>query len=420
MSILIDKPKTSITEDRFGFARYAKQIADDIATSTELGYVVGIFGGWGSGKSTLMNFVGDALGKTPARTRVLIVRFNAWKYDNRMDMVAALLMCIVDTIKREYPKRFENAGGEKLWGTLKGVGSALLKSGARAASFYAGIPGLENFPNDVREEVRKALSAPDQQYSQLVEVEKELRSAINDIAGSGRIVILLDDLDRCLPENAISVLEALKLFLEETRCVFVVGVDDRVLAEAVAHHYGADPAQMGRNYLDKIVQYQFNVPPVTTGTLRSAFQDQLNSLELDEKSIDILLLGSQENPRNLIRILNAFGPAKEIVLASGWERNEANMRLFAFLTCLKVRFPSFYEVCSLHPRVMSDVCQFFQDRNRLITEDVFQRNGWDPYWPHARTHGLHLFLQRVTGLGEAVNPWMKSKDVLAQAIALGQ
>ncbi len=67
-------------------------------------------------------------------------------------------------------------------------------------------------------------------------------------------------MDRCLPEGAITVLESLKLFLDRSQCVFVIGVDQAALAEAIKTTYGPNAELLGRDYLDKIVQVSIPVP----------------------------------------------------------------------------------------------------------------------------------------------------------------
>ena len=76
----------------------------------------------------------------------------------------------------------------------------------------------------------------------------------------GRLVVFVDDLDRCLPDKAISVLEALKLFLDVEGCVYVLALDAEAIEGAVRRRYSGEIK--AREYLEKIVQVPFILPPI--------------------------------------------------------------------------------------------------------------------------------------------------------------
>ena len=86
------------------------------------------------------------------------------------------------------------------------------------------------------------------------------------IGGERRLFVFVDDLDRCLPEDAVAALEAIKLFLDLPGCVFVLGMDRTVVEQGIRVRYqklmeqeaGFDP----RAYLDKIIQLPFTLPPL--------------------------------------------------------------------------------------------------------------------------------------------------------------
>ena len=74
-----------------------------------------------------------------------------------------------------------------------------------------------------------------------------------------RLVVFVDDLDRCLPEKAIQVLEAIKLFLDVPGCIFVLGLDREAIEDAVQKRYKGEVK--AREYLEKIIQLPFILPP---------------------------------------------------------------------------------------------------------------------------------------------------------------
>jgi hypothetical protein len=103
-------------------------------------------------------------------------------------------------------------------------------------------------------------------YDYIEGFEERFADVVKEYVGEkGRLVVFIDDLDRCLPEGEITVLESLKLFLDKSQCVFVIGVDQIALAETIKTMYGASAELLGRDYLDKIVQVSIPIT-IPSGT----------------------------------------------------------------------------------------------------------------------------------------------------------
>jgi formylglycine-generating enzyme required for sulfatase activity len=170
-----------------------------------------------------------------------------------------------------------------------------------------------------------------------------------ELAEVERLVVFVDDLDRCLPEKAIEVLEAIKLFLEVKGAVFVLGMDREVVERGVQARYrewfglrGPEGERLelpirGDAYLQKMVQIPFHLPPLTVDdvegyieTLETGAPDEPPSeagvdldealsreLEgpLDETTRAVLARGLYPNPRQVKRALNVFRLLKGLVLA---------------------------------------------------------------------------------------------------------
>jgi hypothetical protein len=107
---------------------------------------------------------------------------------------------------------------------------------------------------------KKAKSMP----KEIDAFQKEFEALLNK-ADIKRMVVLLDDLDRCLPTPAIETLEAIKLFLFVPRAVFVIGADEAMIEYSVRKHFPDMPLGQGtqtyaRNYLEKLIQVPFRIP----------------------------------------------------------------------------------------------------------------------------------------------------------------
>ncbi|POF33912.1 Qat anti-phage system ATPase QatA [Roseibium marinum] len=246
---------------------------------------VGIHGDWGAGKSSVLMMVEDAFA---ADDRVLCVRFNGWLFQGFEDAKAVLIETIVDELRRKRPASAKVAEQAKkvlrrvdwmklarkagAYGitlatgiphpeTIKDLGTAaraLIASGANDVTpenIAAIVEGSNEFLREVEED-----SAPEQMHAFREEFAELLERAEID-----RLVVLVDDLDRCLPETAIETLEAIRLFLFVPRAAFVIAADEGMIEYAVRQHFpdlpvATGPATYARNYLEKLIQVPFRLP----------------------------------------------------------------------------------------------------------------------------------------------------------------
>ncbi len=162
---------------------------------------------------------------------VKTVWVNAWKYDGKEVIWNALLQTIFLKMKSDPPRKGKSSQAfrQRLGQT---AAESLAKYSARVGTRF--IPG-----GIIREEDVDALlealkpQAANESFDFIDGFDAEFARLVEDYVGAtGYLVIFIDDLDPCLPENAIQVLEALKLYLDKASCVFVVGCEPAVIEEA--------------------------------------------------------------------------------------------------------------------------------------------------------------------------------------------
>ena len=245
---------------------------------------VGIHGDWGAGKSSVLMMVEESFSNDD---RVLCVRFNGWLFQGFEDAKAVLIETIVEELRRKRPasqkvaeqvkkvlrrvdwmKLARKAGAYGLTlatgiphpETLRDLGAAarsLISKGAEDVSpetVAALVKGSDEFLREVVEE-----SAPEQMHAFRKEFAELLAEAEVD-----RLIVLVDDLDRCLPDTAIETLEAIRLFLFVPRAAFVIAADEGMIEYAVRQHFpdlpvATGPATYARNYLEKLIQVPFRL-----------------------------------------------------------------------------------------------------------------------------------------------------------------
>ena len=322
---------------------------------------LGVFATWGSGKTTLLHMLNAEINDKKLSS-LKTVWFTAWKYEKQEALWRAFILRVIDGLypKDENGKRFSiddlgsenqkqgvqqlerlersvyevvNWQDESKWSLDVGE---LTKQGVKLpiwlAFHLAGLGdagkdlGLNpNLASILEREVREHHL---NQLASMEQFEATFKEAINLILGDdGRLVIFVDDLDRCLPEKAVEVLEAIKLFLDVPGTVFVLGMDREVIRRGIESHYGAmlregyftDRHEIPINgdiYLQKMIQLPFNLPPLDLNA-RTDFIEKLEEtlpfdFRLEEVTRQIFARGSFPNPRQVKRALNVFYLLKNI------------------------------------------------------------------------------------------------------------
>jgi len=340
-----DKPSK---KDYLDFKPYAESLASLIARKeTQTPLTIGVFGAWGSGKTTLMGMIQDLLEEDSQSKEFVCVRFDAWKYYKEDALWRAMLLRVLDTLRQRLtddPKpglkdtiqhleqslyrdvEWEEKGGLTIdWPQLikAGAGGALklsfafvpglstLVKAVEAAQQGIGGGKLAEDVSDVAKAFQRDLIVHHQsQLRHIEQFQDQFAKLVKKHFAGQRLVIFVDDLDRCLPEKAIEVLEAIKLFLDVKGCVFVLGIDYEVITRGLEAKYkeiasdGQSP-EFSRHYIEKLIQLPFNLPPIEGNAMRS----YINSLKVAWPHADcaqIFAEGLSPNPRQIKRTINVF------------------------------------------------------------------------------------------------------------------
>lgn len=267
----------------------AKTIVEVMQAHPKHGLVLGIHGDWGAGKSTVLSLVERGLAKHEG---VATLWFNGWEYEGFEDAKIAILEGIVRHLQQN--KKFSEKAKDLFRRLRKRIDYMKLARAAvvgGAGVLAAGPVGLalmlptlldpgkagENF--DSAAGVIKDADGKDDPLD-LRGFRRDFLAMLEK-AGITQLVVLVDDLDRCLPKTAIGTLEAIRLLISGERTVFVLACDRSMIEYAVREHFPEHPGMKGdeyaRNYLDKLIQIPFVLPVL--GPLEVGIYVQLLLLE---------------------------------------------------------------------------------------------------------------------------------------------
>jgi len=316
--------------DSFNLSYHLSPIYDIIRhPDTKPPMAVAITGSWGTGKTSGMKWLGGLLKawnetdddiKGDSIKRIKTVWFHPWKYQNREDvwkgLIAEVILASVQ-IKGASPEEVKKAG--------KHVLRFLGKAGLGVLGDILGVDA-QNILNEFDENIEPQLKF-------IHEYEHQFQSWVEETVGNDdRIVIFVDDLDRCLPGVALQVMEALKLYLNVRRLIFVVGIDDKVIREVVKNHYEENKlnAEHSRDYLEKIFQVEVELSP-DSALIREYIERLLSEInawggikldEGEENDGKLKLLFNERiinlaerNPREAKRLINEL-----LIAAGGWSK----------------------------------------------------------------------------------------------------
>ena len=295
------------TTDLLGFQVHADLIRSVVTDSALLPVVMGVFGDWGSGKSSIMRMLErDLAAKSDEDFACLY--FNGWTFEGYEDAKTALLTSILIQIgehKRFGPKLrsqvarllkhvklmelakvgVKHIGVPLAAAALTGGIGALPLAAVSALTALSPSPAGAKAPKtpeksedvDWLDLIRTDPAKPD-----LLQVRKFREDFHKLLAATGikGLVILIDDLDRCLPERIIDTLEAIKLFVAVPKTAFVIGADPRIIRHAIASRYvtrqmRADGSAAGeeydlvQDYLEKVIQVPYHLPRLSPAEIET-------------------------------------------------------------------------------------------------------------------------------------------------------
>lgn len=285
------------SEDLLGFNVHADLLINIIYDESVLPITIGVFGDWGSGKSSVLQIVKEAFDKDADKDS-LCIYFNGWTFEGYDDAKAALLNSILKELEdnKKIPDAIKDTIKEKakkLWKSIdwmRGAGMVMKNVALPAVTAYFtgglslvpfAIQKLAEWGNNPEIIIKKLQSDEGKEiFKSFIkegkENDKNITNAVAefrkdfsellDATNFKRLVVIIDDLDRCSPERIIENLEAIKLFLNVPKTAFVIGADPRIVKYAIEYKYKNnkeiedDNNRIIIDYLEKLIQLPYSLP----------------------------------------------------------------------------------------------------------------------------------------------------------------
>lgn len=268
---------------------------------------VGVYGDWGSGKSSLMYMCKKRLEQDDKDIKCLI--FNGWLFESYDDAKSAILGSILDEISNK--KKLSKKAKEILSGLYGSVDKfKLIRKGFKVGAdmFLTGgigtisditintilkkIPGVieDDDIDDIKEAIKNELN-----NKELREDIRKFQHEFEELLKAtkiSRLVVFIDELDRCSPNTILDTLEAIKLFMFNGKVAFVIGADERHISYAVNSRYKeieGSQISIGKEYLEKLIQYPIRIPKLNEDEVEIYISCLLFQKELPKDIFELII-----------------------------------------------------------------------------------------------------------------------------------
>ena len=299
---------------------YLVDMVADIATNRNLSpSTIGLYGDWGSGKSSLMKLARKKIEERDkavkrgddesGQLKSLCIEFNGWLFEGYEDAKTSLCGAILDALDDE--KRFGEKVSNKAKELLKKIDfKKILGKGVKFGLDYlltGGIGALTDLTlssvltslkdsagqidSKQIEELLSKFKAEEKTRTEIKNFRKEFGELLKD-SKVENLVVFIDELDRCSPDTILEIFEAMRLFLFVEGTSFVIGADQRLIEYAIKSKYKEVPGNnldIGKEYLEKVVQYPINIPQLNKPEVNQYLSCLLLEKTLNEDEFSKLL-----------------------------------------------------------------------------------------------------------------------------------
>ena len=237
-------------------------------------FCLAINGAWGSGKSFVLGLIEEKLSK---KQEYIIIKYDAWENTFYSDSLIAILSCVIDGIEEKLylVERTE----EKVKKAAKTGVNTLAKLSTKIEKLKAVIEGIKTIIKDFHNPIDTAALGDFKSHQKLLKATKEI---LNEITQAGeyrekqtKLVILVDEIDRCLPDEQLKILERLHHLFDVKNCAVIVTMNQICVAETVKTIYGID----GYEYLRKFFNFTFRLDTSANEYLKNLLEEYIKSFE---------------------------------------------------------------------------------------------------------------------------------------------
>lgn len=309
--------------DLLGFEFLVDELEVLLIERRLLPVTVGVFGDWGSGKSSLMRMTRKRLETGENSGKFICVSFSPWRFEDFGYGKVALMAAVVDAIaeyaqgqKGRLEQTIECANKLRAvlgrWGVWKHgatIGAAAVGAGTEEATLAGAVTDAVAAGSERDDDPTRGFETVAHFHIRFEELVESLGAEMQ------AVVVFIDDMDRCATETIVETFEAMRLFLHSPKTAYVVGAHAEIVEAALDGRYPNQlegDESLGRNYLEKMLQNSVAVPPLSEPEVQTYVNLLFAELRTSEEQFQELRRVASEN-----RTRNQLGVALNEGIAQG-------------------------------------------------------------------------------------------------------
>lgn len=261
-TLIEDKPLESLDLDEFGRRRLAELMANSISDVCSSGHncvIYGIYGKWGEGKTTLMNFVEKELLAAGRHDSICLAHFNPWILNNEQALIKDFFEAIALDQGATLKKLIRKYGNLVSFASRTIINAACPGVGVRLATFFEGV--------------KNAIVGLD---DSIAEQKKKVSDAI--VKSGKQCVVFIDDIDRLDKDELHTIFRLLRQVADFRNTVYVVAMDVDIVAKSIGDFFGEGRIEDGRRYVEKIIQIPVVLPTIPDKLLERSLNIELTRI----------------------------------------------------------------------------------------------------------------------------------------------
>ncbi len=349
-----DLPITKSSEDKLNRQSFAESLAYVLLQSTfPTSFTVGLYGAWGSGKTSLLNMIIEQVESKD--NEVIVLRFNPWLCSDPKQLIIQFFKQLASAIKIKKPAADSLCVLVDQYADIFDAASLIPYAGPAIAA--AG----KAFANKARNYINQKNNDLQGQKNEIIRkmVEEHLR-----------IIVSIDDIDRLSEEEIIAVFQLVKALADFPNAVYLLAFDYDVVVQAL----GAVQHGDGREYLEKVIQVPFEIPAPSMTSIHDALLSKLNGVleglpeERWDKAtwVELFQLGIGKyikSIRDVIRYSNVFYLKYKLL------QDETDPVDLLGLTCLQVFEPTVYSLLKEYRDTICGLNNSYSYESRKLEEE---------------------------------------------------
>ncbi len=430
-------------QDLLGYQVHADLLKKIILKDTMLPISIGVFGNWGSGKSSLMLLLEEGIKdwinrnkeNNQLNTKILQIKFNSWQFESYDSTKLTMIESILEALSKDIKSRMDIF--EKADDLIARI--SLMESGVFILKKIANIlpENIKNFlPNKAeldkicgKDKYNNLIDSISKgNTSKFIEEFRDMFETLVLDANYKAVIVYIDDLDRCDPKRIIDCLEAVKLFVNVKRTAFVIGADERIIEYAIKLHYPIEQKKEEisspfSDYLEKLIQLPYKIPRLSdneqetyiTLLLCREFLNDISFNSLHEKYINFrnsdkhskyniddikqalpeINLSSVEymlpvvplmkkflngNPRQLKRFMNTLDVRLQLADVAGFSDIRPDVLVKLMVLEYNILYASRFEDIYKRQREGKGYVDFSQLKEQAQVEKKFEDSQWGSSW----------------------------------------